>query len=59
MSISQTIQSLDDKTELKAASLVSEKELGFFANQNSVCRPRAQKWDYSVDRLKKIWNITD
>lgn len=35
------------------------KELGFFGNQNSVCRPRAQKWDYTVDRLKKIWNITD
>ncbi len=35
------------------------KELGFFGNQNSVCRPRAQKWDYTIDRLKKIWSIND
>lgn len=35
------------------------KELGFFGNQNSVCRPRDQKWVYTVDRLKTIWGITD
>lgn len=33
------------------------KEFGFFGNQNSVCRPKTQKWDHTVERLKKIWNI--
>jgi len=32
-------------------------ETGFFGNQNSVCRPRAKKWDYTVERLKKRWGI--
>ena len=60
-------QDTPDKAEyvvkVKWIKTISEnqavKELGFFGNQNSVCRPRAQKWDYTVDRLKKIWNITD
>ena len=34
-------------------------ELGFFGNQNSVCRPSAERWDFTVSRLKKIWNIAD
>lgn len=34
------------------------KEVGFFGNQNSVCRPTTSKWAYTIDRLKKIWNIT-
>ena len=33
------------------------KELGFFGNQNSVCRPLAERWDFTVDRLKKCWGI--
>ena len=33
------------------------KEIGFFGNQNSVCRPRDQKWVYTVERLKKVWGI--
>ena len=33
------------------------KELGFFGNQNSVCRPTAERWSFTVDRLKKLWNI--
>lgn len=35
------------------------KELGFFGNQNSAARPRAQKWNHTVERLKKRWEITD
>ncbi len=35
------------------------KELGFFGNQNSVCRPLAERWDFTVERLKKCWGITD
>lgn len=27
-------------------------EVGFFGNQNTVCRPRATKWGHTVDRLK-------
>lgn len=33
------------------------KEIGFFGNQNSVCRPRDQRWVYTVERLKKVWGI--
>lgn len=33
------------------------KEVGFFGNQNSVCRPTSEKWGYTVDRLKKHWDI--
>ncbi len=33
------------------------KEIGFFGNQNSVCRPTAEKWSFTVDRLKKCWRI--
>lgn len=33
------------------------KELGFFGNQNSVCRPLADRWNFTVDRLKKCWGI--
>lgn len=35
------------------------KEIGFFGNQNSVCRPKDQKWEYTVERLKKVWGIQD
>lgn len=35
------------------------KEIGFFGNQNSVCRPTAEKWNFTVDRLKKSWGIAD
>ncbi len=35
------------------------KELGFFGNQNTVCRPQDKKWDFTVKRLKEIWNIED
>ena len=33
------------------------KELGFFGNQNTVCRPVTDKWDFTVDRLKTVWGI--
>lgn len=33
------------------------KELGFFGNQNTVCRPTAPKWNHTVDRLKQAWGI--
>jgi hypothetical protein len=32
-------------------------ELGFFGNQNTVARPRHQKWKYPVDRLKAKFGI--
>lgn len=34
------------------------KEVGFFGNQNSVCRPTAAKWNHTVDRLKQVWCIS-
>ena len=33
------------------------KELGFFGNQNTVCRPVTEKWNFTVERLKKVWEI--
>ena len=33
------------------------KETGFFGNQNTVCRPTTEKWNYTVGRLKTIWKI--
>ena len=33
------------------------KEMGFFGNQNSVCRPQTEKWNFTIQRLKKHWMI--
>lgn len=35
------------------------RETGFFGNQNSVCRPVDKKWQFTVERLKKLWNIQE
>ena len=35
------------------------KEMGFFGNQNTVCRPVTEKWDFTVSRLKQLWQIKD
>ena len=35
------------------------KERGFFGNQNSVARPRADRWRHTVDRLRTLWGITN
>lgn len=32
-------------------------EVGLFGNQNSVARPRAAKWEFTVKRLKELWHI--
>ena len=34
-------------------------ETGFFCNQNIVCRSKNNRWDFTVSRLKELWNITD
>lgn len=33
------------------------KEVGFFGNQNSVCKPRNKKWEFTIERLKSVWHI--
>ena len=33
------------------------KETGFFGNQNTICRPTSPKWEFTVGRLKQLWNI--
>ena len=33
------------------------REKGFFGNQNSVARPRAARWDHTVERLKSRFGI--
>ena len=35
------------------------KETGFFGNQNTVCRPQTDKWNFTVKRLKEIWHIDE
>lgn len=35
------------------------KEIGFFGNQNSVCRPVVKKWAHTINRLKKRFDIAD
>ena len=35
------------------------REVGFFGNQNTVCRPTTEKWNYTVKRLKELWSIKD
>jgi len=32
-------------------------EIGFFGNQTTVARPKVDKWDFTVKRLKEIWGI--
>lgn len=35
-------------------------EVGFFGNQNTVCKPTTQKWRHTVEKLKlyfKSWDI--
>ena len=34
-------------------------ESGFFGNQHIVCKPANSKWIHTLDRLKKVWNLTD
>ena len=40
------VQWMDTKPETQAVH-----ELGFFGNQNTVCRPRTPRWGHTVDRL--------
>ncbi len=32
-------------------------EYGFFGNQHTVCRPKADKWIFTINRLKELWEI--
>ena len=32
-------------------------ETGLFGNQNSVCKPRTEKWGHTVERLKQAWGV--
>ena len=33
------------------------KERGFFGNQNTVALPTADRWNFTVERLKSLWNV--
>ena len=33
------------------------KERGFFGNQNTVALPTASSWNFTVERLKSLWNV--
>ena len=55
----------EDKAEyivkVKWIKTVSTKqavsEIGFFGNQNTVCKPTSNKWNNTIERLKNIWEI--
>ena len=34
------------------------RERGFFGNQNTVARPRAPKWDHTIERLKARFGVS-
>jgi hypothetical protein len=34
-------------------------ERGFFGNQNIVCKPISEKWEFTIKRLKKRFDIQD
>ena len=33
------------------------KERGFFGNQNTVALPTAPSWNFTIERLKSLWNV--
>ena len=35
------------------------QEFGFFGNENSVCRPKNEKWELTVRRLKELWEVKE
>jgi len=34
------------------------KQMGFFGNQNSVCKPKVSAWIFTIDTLKKKWGVS-
>ena len=34
-------------------------EYGFFGNQNTAARPRNDRWEFTVNRLKDLWGVKD
>jgi len=32
-------------------------EVGFFGNQNTVCKPTTPKWNHTIERLESLWGI--
>ena len=48
---------LETRSEQEAVN-----EVGFFGNQNTVCKPTAPKWRHTVEKLKryfKNWNLKE
>ena len=41
---------LETRSEQEAVN-----EIGFFGNQNTVCKPTTPKWRHTVDKLKRIF----
>ena len=35
----------------------AKSELGFFGNQNTVCKPTTPKWNHTVERLKTLFEL--
>lgn len=35
------------------------REAGFFGNQNSVAKPKSEKWEHTVKTLKARWSLVD
>jgi len=35
----------------------AKSEVGFFGNQNTVCRPTTEAWNHTVERLKELFKV--
>lgn len=53
--IEEHIVKIDWQKAMPRSNAISE--YGFFGNQNTVCRPKAEKWDFTVKRLMNAWGI--
>jgi len=45
---------LETRSELEAVN-----EVGFFGNQNTVCKPTTPKWRFTVEKLKRYFTQWD
>lgn len=34
------------------------RELGFFGNQNTVAKPKSEKWEHTIETLKKKFGVS-
>ena len=40
------------------ASRDAVREVGFFGNQNTVAKPKSEKWEHTIETLKKKFGVS-